>query len=91
EVVLVGTKKKIFERKIDRFVFNTENSIASKGVDGLDVLAATPLVKADDEGNIGIVGKSGVSIMINDRPVNLSGKDLVSYLKTIRSENIERI
>ncbi|MFP5304029.1 hypothetical protein R2R70_22890, partial [Cobetia sp. SIMBA_158] len=46
EVVLVGTKKKIFERKIDRFVFNTENSIASKGVDGLDVLAATPLVKA---------------------------------------------
>lgn len=91
EVVLVGTKKKIFERKIDRFVFNTENSIASKGVDGLDVLAATPLVKADDEGNIGIVGKSGVSIMINDRPVNLSGKELVSYLKTIRSENIERI
>jgi outer membrane receptor protein involved in Fe transport len=91
EVVLVGTKKKIFERKVDRFVFNTENSIASKGVDGLDVLAATPLVKADDEGNIRIVGKSAVSIMINDRLVNLSGKDLVSYLKTIRSENIERI
>lgn len=91
EVVLVANKKKTFERKIDRFVFNTENSIASKGVDGLDVLAATPMVKADDEGNIEIVGKSAVSIMINDRPVNLSGKDLVSYLKTIRSENIERI
>lgn len=91
EVVLVVNKKKTFERKIDRFVFNTENSIASKGVDGLDVLAATPMVKADDEGNIEIVGKSAVSIMINDRPVNLSGKDLVSYLKTIRSENIERI
>lgn len=91
EVVLVVNKKKTFERKIDRFVFNTENSIASKGVDGLDVLAATPMVKADDEGNIEIIGKSAVSIMINDRPVNLSGKDLVSYLKTIRSENIERI
>jgi len=90
EVVLVA-KKKTFERKIDRFVFNTENSIASKGVDGLDVLAATPMVKADDEGNIEIVGKSSVSIMINDRPVNLSGKDLVSYLKTLRSENIARI
>lgn len=91
EVVLVVNKKKTFERKIDRFVFNTENSIASKGVDGLDVLAATPMVKADDEGNIEIIGKSAVSIMINDRPVNLSGKELVSYLKTIRSENIERI
>lgn len=91
EVVLVGSKKKIFERKIDRFVFNTENSIVSKGVDGLDVLAATPLVKADDDGNVAIVGKSSVSIMINDRPVNLSGKELVSYLKTIRSENIARI
>lgn len=91
EVVLVVNKKKTFERKIDRFVFNTENSIASKGVDGLDVLAATPMVKADDEGNIEIVGKSAVAIMINDRPVNLAGKDLVSYLKTIRSENIERI
>ncbi|KQT24421.1 hypothetical protein ASG22_10460 [Chryseobacterium sp. Leaf405] len=90
EVILVA-KKKTFERKIDRFVFNTENSIASKGVDGLDVLAATPMVKADDEGNIEIVGKSSVSIMINDRPVNLSGKDLVSYLKTLRSENIARI
>lgn len=91
EVVVTANRKKTFERKIDRFVFNTENSIASKGADGLDVLAATPMVKADDEGNIEIVGKSSVSVMINDKPVNLSGKDLVSYLKTIRSENIGRI
>ena len=91
EIVLIGNNKNIFERKIDRFIFNTENSIASKGVDGLDVLASTPMVKADDEGKIEIVGKSSVAIMINDRPVNLSGKDLVSYLKTLRSENIARI
>lgn len=91
EIVLKGNNKNIFERKIDRFIFNTQNSIASKGVDGLDVLASTPMVKADDEGKIEIVGKSAVAIMINDRPVNLSGRDLVSYLKTIRSENIERI
>ena len=91
EIILVATKKKIFERKVDRFIFNTENSIVSKGADGLDVLAATPLVKADNEGNIEIVGKNSVSIMINDKPVNLSGKELISYLKSIRSENIERI
>ncbi len=50
-------KKKLVERKIDRMVFNVENSIASQGMDGVEALRNTPLVKVDETSGISIVGK----------------------------------
>lgn len=67
-----------------------ENSIASQGTDGVEALRNTPLVKVDEASGISIVGKSNVSVMINDRIVQMSGSELLNYLRSVRSENIAK-
>ncbi|ASK30309.1 TonB-dependent receptor [Chryseobacterium sp. T16E-39] len=89
-VTLTG-RKRMIERKSDRLIFNITNSIASQGMDATEALSATPLIKVDENSGISIVGKSGVAIMINERMLNLSGTELMNYLKSLRSENIEKI
>ncbi len=90
EEIVVQAEKKLIERKVDRLVFNTANSISSQGMNAIEALTNTPLVKVVDD-KVSIVGKSGVTIMIDDRPLYLSGDALTNYLKTLRSDDIERI
>ncbi|WP_449401054.1 carboxypeptidase regulatory-like domain-containing protein [Chryseobacterium wanjuense] len=90
EGVTVTAKKKLFERKVDRLVFNVENSVASQGIDAIEALAKTPMVRATDDA-ISIAGKSNVAVMVNDRLLNLSGQELINYLKTLRSDDIAKI
>lgn len=71
-------------------VFNVENSVASQGIDAIEALAKTPMVKTSDEA-ISIAGKSNVAVMINDRLLNLNGQELINYLKTLRSDDILKI
>ncbi|MCP1995474.1 TonB-dependent receptor [Flavobacterium sp. HSC-61S13] len=89
EIVIEG-KKKIFETKIDRTVFNVENSIAASTGDALDAIKATPGI-AVSNADIKIVGKNSVSVMINDKLVQLSGEDLNNYLKTLSASDIQKI
>lgn len=91
EGVTVIAKKRLIERKADRLVFNIANSIASQGMDGLEALSNTPQIKVDENTGISMVGKSGIAVMINERMLNLSGTELINYLKSLRSENIEKI
>lgn len=90
EGVSVIARRKMIEQKIDRTIFNVENSIVSQGMSGLDALKNSPLVRVQND-NISIVGKGGVSIMINERMVNLSGSELTNYLQSLRSEDISKI
>lgn len=90
EGVTITARKKLIEQKVDRMVFNLENSIASQGMSGLDALRNTPLVRVQND-NVSIVGKGGVAIMVNDRMLNLSGSELTNYLQSLRSEDIARI
>jgi len=91
-VTIEGKKKLLLERKADRLIFNVEASVASQGMDGAETLANVPMLKVDENlGNISITGKSSVNVMVNGRMLNLSGTNLVNYLKTIRSENIAKI
>lgn len=89
EIVIAG-KKKLFETKIDRNVFNVKNSIAASSGDALDAIKATPGIAVSND-DIKIVGKNSVSVMINDRPVQLSGEDLNNYLKTLSASDIQKI
>lgn len=88
--VEITSKKRIIENKVDRTVFNVENSIRSTGTDGLELLKSTPGVAVSGN-TIGIIGKSTVNVMIDDRIINLSGDELNNYLRSISSENIKNI
>jgi hypothetical protein len=48
EAVAVNGKKALVERKVDRLVYNVQNSMLSQGSSGTEVLAATPLLKVDE-------------------------------------------
>ncbi|PWN58724.1 outer membrane beta-barrel family protein [Chryseobacterium viscerum] len=92
EAVTVNGKKVLVERKVDRLVYNVQNSMLSQGSSGTEVLAGTPLLQVDEnKGLLSIAGKNGVSVMVNDRMLNLSGAELMNYLRNLRSENILKI
>ncbi|MEO8516454.1 MAG: TonB-dependent receptor [Flavobacterium sp.] len=88
--VMIASKKELIERKIDRVVFNVENSISASGGDALDALKVTPGLRVQND-QIVMIGKSSMAVMIDDRLMQLSGDDLINFLKTIPSENITKI
>ena len=88
--VAVTYRKPLIERRSDKLIFNVENSIANIGGEALDALSKTPGIRVNGD-NISIVGKSSIRIMINDRLLEISGPDLVNYLKSISSDNISAI
>lgn len=90
EGVAVTARKKILEQKVDRLIFNVENSVSATGGTALDVLKVTPTVRVQND-NISIVGKGEVLVMIDDRLQRMSQSDLVDFLKSIPSGNIKSI
>jgi outer membrane receptor protein involved in Fe transport len=88
--VVVTSQKKLIERKVDRLVFNVESSIAATGGDAIDALKVTPGLRIENDA-IGVVGKSNIDVMVDDKKIQFNGEQLIAYLKTIRSENISRI
>ena len=55
--VEIKAKKKLIERKVDRLVFNVENSISATGGDALDALKVTPGIRVQND-KISMIGKS---------------------------------
>lgn len=77
--------------KPDRMVMNVEGTALSSGSSAYDLLSKAPGVWIDQEGNITLNGKSGVQVMIDNRPTYLSAVELQNMLKGISSENIKDI
>lgn len=89
--VVVQTTKPSFEKKIDRFIFNVQNSSLIAGNNVWDVLRQTPLVNVQASGALSILGLQGANVYINDRRSMLSGRDLQQYLQNMPADNIVRI
>lgn len=90
QTVHIQAKKKLIERKVDRLIFNVENSVALLGGDASDALRISPGVRIQDN-IIALAGKSSVKVMVDDRIVQLSGTDLINYLKSIPAETISKV
>nr|WP_199157591.1 TonB-dependent receptor [Pedobacter sp. ASV2] len=89
--VNVTAQKAFVERKIDRTVVNVDALISNAGSTALDVLSKSPGVNVDQNGNITLKGKNGVTIFIDDKPTYLSGNDLENYLKSLPSSSLDQI
>jgi hypothetical protein len=88
--VVITSKKKLIERKVDRLVFNVENSISATGGDALDALKITPSIRVQND-KIEMIGKSNIGVMVDEKLIQLSADDLINFLKTIPSDNIKCI
>jgi iron complex outermembrane receptor protein len=89
--VTVSSKKPFIERKADRTVLNVESSISSTGSTALEVLEKAPGVTVDKDGNISLKGKSGVMIMVDNKPTYLSGPELTNMLRNMSSNQLDQI
>jgi len=88
--IIIQVQKKQIEKKVDRLVFNVENIAQSSGTDALELIKIAPRIKVQND-QISMIGKSTMSVMVDDRLIQLSSGDLVSYLRSIRSEDIQSI
>lgn len=91
EAVTVTAKTPYIERKIDRTVVNVDALIANAGSNALEALERAPGISLDQNGNIKLKGRSGVTIYIDDKPTYLSGAELENYLKSLPAGSVKQI
>jgi outer membrane receptor protein involved in Fe transport len=91
EEVAIVAKLPFVERKIDRTIINPDALISNAGSNALEVLAKSPGVMVAENGTIKLKGKSGVIVLIDDKPTYLSATDLESYLKSLPASQIKQI
>lgn len=86
----VVVKGQLIRREADRFVVNVANTPAAMGKDGIELLEHAPGVWIDGE-KITINGKSGSKVYVNDRELRMQPEQLLTYLRTLRAEEIQKI
>jgi len=89
--VSVTSQRSYVQQKIDRTVVNVGALASNTGANALEVLEKTPGVQVDEDGNITFKGKSGVLVMIDDKPTYLSAANLATYLKSLPASALDQI
>lgn len=89
--VTVRGQKPLIEVKADKLVMNVEASITNTGSTAFEVLQRAPGVSIDQNDNISLKGKQGLTIMIDGKLVPLRGDDLANLLKGTPSGSIDQI
>jgi hypothetical protein len=75
----------------DKMVVGVEGTAMAAGNTAYAVLAKSPGVFIDPEGNIQLNGKSGIQVMIDGRQTYLSARDLRTMLESMPAENLKNI
>jgi outer membrane receptor protein involved in Fe transport len=88
--VNITTKKKVFEKKVDRFVYNIENAVSSAGGSATDALKRTPGINIIND-QITLFGGGNLMLLVNEKRIQLDQKDLINYIESIPIENIQSI
>ena len=91
EVIVRARSNNYIEQRIDRTVVNVSALASNSGGNALDVLNKLPGVLAEERGSISFRGREGVVIYIDDKPTRLSGADLINYLRSLPSEQLDKV
>jgi hypothetical protein len=88
--VVVEARKSLIRRKVDRLVYNIENSVSAIGGTAVDALKVSPGVAVSGD-QITMIGKSGMRAMVDGRIILLNGEELMSFLASIPADDIKEI
>lgn len=90
EVVVKG-RRKLFETKADRVVYNISNDVFNKGSNLIDALKRVPRLEVEND-VVKITGKSGsVKFLIDGRMLNLSEEAMRAKIRGLRAEQIAKV
>jgi Outer membrane protein beta-barrel family/Carboxypeptidase regulatory-like domain len=88
--VIIYAEKPLIESKDGKITFNAGESALSAGATTTELLKQAPLVNVDNDGNVQMRGKD-VKILIDDKPVELNGKQLQDLLESMPGSMIDKI
>ncbi|RYY71204.1 MAG: hypothetical protein EOO13_03925 [Chitinophagaceae bacterium] len=91
QAVTVQGRKPFIQQLQGKVVVNVDASVSSAGTTVLELLEKSPGVLVDRNGGVSLQNKSGVLIMIDDKPTYLSGTDLTNMLSSMSSSQVEQI
>ncbi|WP_212004679.1 TonB-dependent receptor [Chitinophaga sp. HK235] len=91
KTVVITSRRPFITRNLDKTVLDIENSVYSKGENGFRLFNVVPGVQTDNLGKISFRGTEGITVYIDNRKIQLSGNQLMNYLKSIPSESIKSI
>jgi iron complex outermembrane recepter protein len=91
EVVVTAQKSNYIEYQLDKVVVNVSGLIGMTGGNAIDILNSAPGVFVDESGGINLKGRGGVIVYIDDKPTQLSGTDLINYLRSLPAATIDKI
>lgn len=90
EVTVTG-KRPPFRVETGKTIVNLSSALLSADVNTLDALRKLPGVIIQNDGTIILNGKSGASVLVDDKVTYLSGENLINYLRSIPANIIENI
>lgn len=88
--IVISVKQPMLIRKVDRTIFDPANIPVLMGGDAADVIEFAPGVYLSDD-NIQVAGGGTAQVMLNDKLIPLSGSQLVSFIRSIPTEDIQYI
>ena len=91
EVAVAAPQRPLVERKPDMLVVNVENSTLAAGNTAMDILERSPGVTVDKNDNISLMGKQGVTVMIDGKQTYLSAEQLANLLRNTDGSSIKSI
>lgn len=90
--VEVKTDRRVVDLKDGRLVANVKDILKSRVVtDAFDLAKYVPGILKNSDGSLNIAGSQSTTLLVGGKTLNMSGSDLISYLKTIPAERVERI
>ncbi len=89
EAVKVVSHKPFITRSVDKMIINIEGSVYSSGENALRLFNVIPGVRVDPLSGIQFRESQGVTVYVDNRKIQLSGQQLLNYLRSIPSESIK--
>ncbi|WP_339867445.1 outer membrane beta-barrel protein [uncultured Algoriphagus sp.] len=90
EVTVKSTRPEIIIEP-DKTTINVEGTVMAEGSNALDVIGRSPGIYVDQDGIINLNGRTGATVMINDRLTYMSATDLANFLRSMPADNIKSI
>jgi len=90
EEVVIQSKRRVIEQKVDRLIFDVEKSVVAEGGNGVDILNVAPRVQIQN-GVLEILGKGPSRVLINGRLSPLEGEELTTFLEGLNANDIKTI
>lgn len=89
EVSIIG-RRKLVQFTPGGLVFDVQNSVAASGGNAVNALSSAPGVIVENN-TVSMLGKGASRVMVDGRMVELSGEELMGFLKSIPSADIRNI